>query len=436
MNDFEFGNYLCKLRKESGMSQSELAGCLGVTNKAVSKWENGTSKPSTEKLLALAKVFGLSLDDLTSYLFAGEEKQITKIVITGGPCSGKTTAMSWIQSALSKKGYHVIFVPETATELILAGINRTACKSNYDFEKAVMLSILAKEQVYDEIAKSLVNEKKIVLVYDRGLMDCKSFVTPKEFSLLMRELGLKENHIKDRYDAVFHLVTAARGAEEFYTLLNNSARTETPEEARAQDDLLIAAWTGHPHFRVIDNSTNFEDKLKRLLKEIEHVLGDPICYEIERKFLIAYPNLSLLESKYNASKSQIIQTYLKNSDNSEMRIRQRGEDGDYTYTKTIKNYVSDKKRIEQEIKITKEEYINLLINADPTKKQIIKTRYCLVYENQYFEVDVYPFWKDKAIMEIELSSENQEIKFPPEIKIITEVTDNDDFKNVSLAKIK
>jgi CYTH domain-containing protein len=77
-----------------------------------------------------------------------------------------------------------------------------------------------------------------------------------------------------------------------------------------------------------------------------------------------------------------------------------------------------------------------LINADPTKKQIIKTRYCLVYENQYFEVDIYPFWKDKAIMEIELSSENQEIKFPPEIKIITEVTDNDDFKNVSLAKIK
>lgn len=436
MNDFEFGNYLCKLRKESGMSQTELANYLGITNKAVSKWENGTSKPSTEKLLAIAKLFGLSLDDLTSHLFSNNDKQIVKIVITGGPCSGKTTAMSWIQSALSKKGYQVIFVPESATELILAGINRNVCKSNYDFEKAIMLSILAKEEVYDEIARRIVNENKIVLVYDRGLMDCKSFVTPKEFSMLMRELGLKENHIKDRYDAVFHLVTAARGAEEFYTLLNNSARTETPEEARVQDDLLIAAWTGHPHFRVIDNSTNFEGKLKRLLKEIEHVLGDPICYEIERKFLISYPNLALLESKYNAYKSQIIQTYLKNSENNEMRIRQRGEDGDYTYTKTIKTYVSDKKRIEQELKITKEEYLNLLICADPTKKQIIKTRYCLVYENQYFEIDIYPFWKDKAIMEIELSSENQEIKFPPEIKLIKEVTDDEEYKNYSLAKLK
>ncbi len=436
MNDYEFGNFLSKVRREAGMSQSELAAFLDVTNKAVSKWENGTSKPSTEKVLALAKLFGLSIEDLTNHLSKTQEKQIIKIVITGGPCSGKTTAMSWIQSALSKKGYHVIFVPETATELILAGVNKNVCKSNYDFEKAVMLAEVRKEQVYDELAKNLVNENKIVLVYDRGMMDCKSYVTPKEFSMLLRELGLKENYVRDKYDAVFHLVTAAKGAEEFYTLLNNSARTETPEEARVQDDALIAAWTGHPHFRVIDNSTNFEGKLKRLLQEIAHVLGDPICYEIERKFLIEYPNLSLLESKYNASKSQIVQTYLKNTQNNEMRIRQRGGNGDYTYTKTIKTFVSDKKRIEQECKITKEEYLNLLMNADPTKKQIRKTRYCLVYENQYFEIDVYPFWKDQAIMEIELGSEDQQINFPPEIKMIKEVTDDEEYKNYSLAQIK
>ena len=77
--------------------------------------------------------------------------------------------------------------------------------------------------------------------------------------------------------------------------------------------------------------------------------------EIERKFLIEYPNLSLLETKYKANKAQIVQTYLKNTENKEMRIRQRGEDGDYVYTKTIKTHVTDQKRIEQESKITKEE---------------------------------------------------------------------------------
>ena len=48
--------------------------------------------------------------------------EITKIVITGGPCAGKTTAMSWIQNAFIKKDYAVLFVPETATELISGGV--------------------------------------------------------------------------------------------------------------------------------------------------------------------------------------------------------------------------------------------------------------------------------------------------------------------------
>ena len=49
------------------------------------------------------------------------EQKITRIVITGGPCAGKTTAMSWIQNAFTKKGYLVLFVDETATQLMTGG---------------------------------------------------------------------------------------------------------------------------------------------------------------------------------------------------------------------------------------------------------------------------------------------------------------------------
>ena len=51
------------------------------------------------------------------------------------------------------------------------------------------------------------------------------------------------------------------------------------------------------------------------------------------------------------------------------------------------------KRIEIENRLTSEEYINELINADPSRGQIIKDRYCLCYKSQYFEIDVYPFKK-------------------------------------------
>ena len=81
------------------------------------------------------------------------------------------------------------------------------------------------------------------------------------------------------------------------------------------------------------------------------------------------------------------------------------------------------------------DYLRLLLDADPNFRPIRKTRYCLTSENHYSEIDVYPFWKDKAIMEIELANENTEVRFPAQIKVIKEVTEDDTYKNASLARI-
>ncbi len=78
-----------------------------------------------------------------------------------------------------------------------------------------------------------------------------------------------------RYNAVFHLVTAAEGAERFYTLENNDARTETPAEARRLDHLSRAAWLGHPKHFVIDNRTDFEGKMERLISIASNLVGLP-----------------------------------------------------------------------------------------------------------------------------------------------------------------
>ena len=174
--------------------------------------------------------------------------------------------------------------------------------------------------------------------------------------------------------------------------------------------------------------------MKRLLKEISNVLGEPEPYEIERKFLIEKPDLEYLDNLPMCEKVQIVQTYLKSSDDEEIRIRQRGSDGVFTYSKTRKINVNNLKRIEVEERLTQEEYINELLNADPERGQIIKDRYCLSYNNQYFEIDIYPFFKDKAICEIELDSENQKIDLPPFIEVIEEVTDNLKYRNSEIAK--
>ena len=64
MNDYQFGNYIYTLRTRAGLSQSELAAEIGVSNKAVSKWKVVNAKPSIEAVRKLANLFQLSVDDL------------------------------------------------------------------------------------------------------------------------------------------------------------------------------------------------------------------------------------------------------------------------------------------------------------------------------------------------------------------------------------
>ena len=145
MNDYKFGEYIYKLRTEKSLSQTKLAELLGVSDKAVSKWENGKSKPQVEMLKKLAIVLGASFEEMLNIPVDKSEKQITKIVITGGPCAGKTTGMSWIQNAFTEIGYSVIFIPETATELISGGVAPWTLESNLDYQLCQMRFQIEKE---------------------------------------------------------------------------------------------------------------------------------------------------------------------------------------------------------------------------------------------------------------------------------------------------
>lgn len=65
MIDFvQVGNKIAKYRKQHNMTQDELAEILFVTRQALSKWENGTSVPSTDTLLNLCKVFNVSFEEI------------------------------------------------------------------------------------------------------------------------------------------------------------------------------------------------------------------------------------------------------------------------------------------------------------------------------------------------------------------------------------
>lgn len=436
MRDYSFGNYLYELRRRAGYGQKEVAAFCGVSNKAVSKWENGKTKPNVQRIRKLAELYRVSPETLLKQEEERKMRKTTKIVLTGGPCAGKSTAMNWIQNAFTNRGYRVLFVPETATELIMGGVSPKSCGSNSDFQCCQMRLQIEKEGVFLAAAESMPDEK-ILIVCDRGMMDNRAYMTEAEFSVVLDRIRKQEIEIRDSYDAVFHLVTAAKGAEDAYeeNRKNNPARTETAKEAAELDDKLISAWTGHPHLRVIDNSTDFEKKMKRLISEIAGFLGEPEPYEIERKFLIEYPDLKMLEGRGDCRKVEIIQTYLHAGENEEVRVRQRGEKGSYIYSKTVKKRLTDTTRVETEERLSQAEYLGLLMEADTSLHQIRKTRYCLTYESRYYEIDIFPFWKDQAIVETELLDEKDEVRMPKFLKVIKEVTGEEAYQNASLARL-
>jgi len=155
-------------------------------------------------------------------------------------------------------------------------------------------------------------------------------------------------------------------------------------------------------------------------------------FEIERKFLIEMPDLDYL-TESGAAELKMVQTYLECPKGTTARVR-RVEAGDKVkYIYTAKQRISAITCIEDEKEVTEQEYNKLLEREDKNRKPIIKTRYKLPFDNHIFEIDVYPFWQDKAVMEVELEGEDEKFNIPPVIKVIKEVTDDVRYKNFALA---
>ncbi|MBQ8525662.1 MAG: hypothetical protein IJ460_02930 [Clostridia bacterium] len=196
----------------------------------------------------------------------------------------------------------------------------------------------------------------------------------------------------------------------------------------------LNSWVGHSHLRAIWGSSEAEKKAM-LKNELTHIAGIPFPLEIERKFLIEYPDTEKLGTMGNCRSVELEQIYLSPIDGAHIRIRRRSAIGEDIYIKTEKKKISAAVRIETEEEISKEQYRAYKLHADSELMPITKTRYCLMDNGRYFEIDIFPFWKDKAYLEIELTDENEKFHLPEFIRVIKEVTEDRSYTNRSLAKL-
>lgn len=353
-----------------------------------------------------------------------------KIAITGGPCAGKTTAMQKIVQEFTEKGYKVYVVSEAATELINGGIRPFGndAISMYEFQRCIIDTQLSKERIFERIANSL--EQDTIILCDRGIFDNKAYVSDEEFRMLLKERNLNEMEVSDSYDMVIHLVTAANGAVEHYTIDNNSARTETPEEAIIKDKKTLDSWTGHKRLEIIGNEGSFEDKIHNVVKTIYEFLGKPYPIQRQYKFLVDSIDFEKLEGCHLV-KLEIEQFFTDLKENENIMVRKTIKNGDASYCKTIKRDTEHvNERITTSRNISDKEYYELL--SESSDKVIRKVRYCFTYKNQYFNLDVFDEPKGLVVLETELTNKSNKLEIPKFLSVSKDISDDLDYRNVNI----
>ena len=361
-------------------------------------------------------------------------KDIRRIVLTGGPCAGKTTALVRIIEHFSNLGFKVFCVPEVPTMYSQGGWSYLTPNRDlyYEGELAILRTQLALENSFMRLAETCT--KPTFVVCDRGTMDISAYIDKAMWEDLCQKCGTDSNELRQRYDAVLHLVSAADGAEQYYTTATNSTRYEQANEeglriARDLDKKVNKAWTGHPHLRVINNHDNFDTKINRVLKEISNVLEIPQPIEDERTYIV-----ELTGQLPESIESEITQTYLVADPDCEIRLRRRDWGGEVVNVHKTKKRISATEVLETERQVSNALYESLLQQADPYRATIRKTRRSFIWRGQFFQIDTFhePI-NNLVLLETKGVAQQECVNFPPFIRVIEDVTGNSQYYNYNIA---
>ncbi|XP_050409528.1 TRPL translocation defect protein 14 [Patella vulgata] len=364
------------------------------------------------------------------------------IEITTGPCGGKTTGQARLSSFFENLGWKVFRSPEAAMIYLSGGVKFSDLDKEqiYKLQENIIKTMLGIENTYHDMAKTL--NRNILLICDRGVMDGVAYIEREDWDRMKAENKWNDIEMRDnRYNQIIHMVSASKGAEAFYTITGHKTRGEDMEMARELDTKTANSWVGHPYFDVIDNSTGFETKLTRMIAAVCDRLGVDAGDRLQanskkRKFLVSqilngvrFPFLQ---------EFQVVHDYLVTpSRKMQARLRRRGQNDHWTYTHTIRRPEINKQSVELRQPISSKEYEILQAQRDGRHDTIYKTRQCFLWQNQYFQMDIYrdpcPSRCKGLILLETYTAKDKEISLPDFLKIEREVTDENFYSMFSLS---
>lgn len=196
-----------------------------------------------------------------------------KIVLTGGPCAGKSTVLAVLQQQFVGA---VLVVPEAATMLLSSGFpfpGRDLVWSP-EWQTAFQTAIAALQpQLERAYEMQAVERNARILICDRGLLDGAAY-TPGGLEEFCQRYTVVLQEAHARYASVFHLESCATGAPEFYGTAGNEMRMEAIEEAIALEYKTRAAWHGHPEWTFLSCIGGVEGKIRAACQTLQALIAE------------------------------------------------------------------------------------------------------------------------------------------------------------------
>ena len=358
---------------------------------------------------------------------------IKRIVLTGGPGSGKTTVLNNIVNVFTNQGVKVVVVSETATEVINSGIK---CFGEdpidlVNFQELIMRLQLAKEDVYDRAVKMYSEtypDKDIIVVYDRGAIDNRAYMNEEQFIEVLNRLNNVKSYsdLLDKYDLVIDLV----GAKEYYTTLNNSARSEDVDSALSLGVTTLKSWIGHPKIKIVLPKPNMDDKVFETLNYISEIL-DKKQIKKQKKFLVDISRCDLSKLNEGSKDSRIEQSYLMSNQDEEKRVRKVFIDGCVSYELTVYKIIDNNKYLVKSKKISEKMYDELLEFRKEGSFTILKNRRYFEYNGKYMYLDIFDN-EDLGYLEVNVG-DDEVIDIPPFLYVIDNVSELEEYSNARKA---
>ncbi len=206
--------------------------------------------------------------------FTGEKNyQAKRIVLTGGPSSGKTTILSALREEFGNK---VCFVPEVATMLLSGGfpVPGKDLEWSEEWQSCLQAAVLPLQRAIEDASALVAGAQGAgVIICDRGTLDGAAY-TPggiKEFCDKNKLVAEKE---LTRYNAVIHLESLSVVCPEKYGNANNETRFEPLERAQQLELATKAAWQEHEHHTVIDGKRGIDGKIAQVIGIVKYVLSE------------------------------------------------------------------------------------------------------------------------------------------------------------------